>query len=74
MQRQFNVNEQLLESGLKMTGLKNADELVNFALQQLLQRESQRKLLELEGMIDWQGDFSVVSQWNDVCEVEPKTF
>lgn len=62
MQRQFNVNEQLLESGLKMTGLKNADELVNFALQQLLQRESQRKLLELEGIIDWQGDLEEMRQ------------
>lgn len=45
-----------------------------FIAQKLVQRESQRKLLELEGMIDWQGDFSVVSQWNDVCDVEPKTF
>ena len=62
MQRQFNVSEQLLESGLKMTGLKNADELVNFALQQLVQRESQRKLLELEGKIDWQGDLEEMRQ------------
>lgn len=62
MQRQFDVNEQLLESGLKMTGLNNADELVNFALRQLLQRESQRKLLELEGMIDWQGDLEEMRQ------------
>jgi Arc/MetJ family transcription regulator len=62
MERQFNVNEQLLESGLKITGLKNADELVNFALRQLVQRESQRKLLELEGMIDWQGDLEEMRQ------------
>jgi Arc/MetJ family transcription regulator len=55
-QTYFNINPQLLENALKITGLNNQDEVINFALGQLLQSTKQKKLLELEGKVDWDDD------------------
>ncbi|MDM8522708.1 type II toxin-antitoxin system VapB family antitoxin [Desulfococcaceae bacterium HSG8] len=54
----FNIDRQLLESGLKATGLKTPDELLDFALRELLRREGQKKILELKGKVDWEGDLT----------------
>ena len=58
MQQQvhFNINPQLLENALKITGLENQDEVINLALSQLFQIARQKKILELEGKINWEGD------------------
>jgi len=45
------IDEALIEAGLKATGLKTRRELVDFALRDLLRRESQRKILELKGKV-----------------------
>ena len=50
------VDESLVEAALKATGLKTRRELVDYALRELLRRESQKKILELKGKINWQGD------------------
>jgi len=52
------VDEDLIEAGLNATGLKTRKELVDFALRDLLRRESQKKILELKGTIHWEGDLS----------------
>ena len=50
------LDETLVEAGLKATGLKTQKELVDFALRDLLRREAQKKILELRGKIEWEGD------------------
>jgi len=52
------IDEELLEAGLKTTGLKTRKALVDFALRDLLRRENQRKILELKGKIHWEGDLA----------------
>ena len=57
-QTYFNINPQLLENALKITGLKNQDEVINFALGQLLQSTKQKKLVGVGresrmGMTTW---------------------
>ncbi|MBN2381676.1 type II toxin-antitoxin system VapB family antitoxin [bacterium] len=49
------LDEELVESALKATGLKTRRALVDFALRDLLRRESVKKILELKGMIMWEG-------------------
>ncbi len=52
------VNEKLINEGKKLTGLRTSKELVNFALEQLVRREKQKRILALEGKIDWRGDLA----------------
>lgn len=54
------VDATLVEQGLTITGLKSRRELVNFALHELIRRENQKKLLELKGQVQWEGDLSVM--------------
>ncbi|MFZ1326677.1 MAG: type II toxin-antitoxin system VapB family antitoxin [Candidatus Contendobacter sp.] len=57
---QVTVDSNLVEEGLQTTGLKTRRDLVNFALRELLRRENQKKLLELKGQVEWEGDLSVL--------------
>lgn len=50
------IDEKLIEEGLKATGLKTQRALVEHALRELLRRDSQKKILELKGTIQWEGD------------------
>jgi len=52
------IDEELVEAGLKATGLKTRKALVDFALRDLLRRENQGKILELKGKIHWEGDLA----------------
>lgn len=50
------LDKRLVENGLQMTGLKTRKELVDLALRELVRHHQQRKLLELQGTINWEGD------------------
>lgn len=50
------LDSQLVEEGLRITGLKTKRNLVDHALRELLRHEKQAKLLELRGKVDWEGD------------------
>ena len=52
------IDEELVEAGLKATGLKTRKALVDFALRDLLRRENQGKILYLKGKIHWEGDLA----------------
>lgn len=54
------IDESLVKKGLKATGLKTRRELVDYALRELLRRESQKKILELKGNVIWQGDIDAM--------------
>ncbi len=50
------LDEKLIDQGKKLTGIKTKKELVNFALKKLVRLEKQKRIFELEGKIDWDGD------------------
>ena len=52
------IDEKLVKAGLKETGLKTRRALVDYALRDLLRRESQKRILDLKGRIHWEGDLS----------------
>ena len=54
------LDADLIEQGLRVTGIKTRRELVDFALRELLRRENQKKLLELKGQVEWENVFT----WN----------
>ena len=54
------LDKHLLESALKETGIKTRRQLVDFALPELMRHHQQRKILELKGHIDWQGDLDTM--------------
>jgi Arc/MetJ family transcription regulator len=64
MNRRTNVvlDEDLIEAGMKITGLKSRRALIDYALRELLRRESQRKILELKGKVRWEGDLPSMRQ------------
>ena len=52
------MDEKLIKEGMKATGIKTRRALVDYALRDLLRRESQKRILELKGKVHWQGDLS----------------
>ena len=50
------IDEVLMKKALKATGIKTQKEVVDFALKELIRRESQKKILELMGNVEWEGD------------------
>lgn len=54
------LDADLIEQGLRVTGIKTRRELVDFALRELLRRENQKKLLELKGQVEWEGNLAAM--------------
>ncbi len=54
------IDETLVNQGKKLTGLKTVKDVVNFALKQLVKHQKQKRILKLEGKIDWSGDLATM--------------
>ena len=54
------VDEHLIDEGLKATGLGSMKALVDRALRELVRRERQKRLLELRGKVTWEGDLATI--------------
>lgn len=50
------LDDKLVDDCMKATGIKTQKALINHALQELLRRENQTKILELKGKIHWEGN------------------
>lgn len=50
------IDEDLVKKGLELTGIKTQKDLVNYALRQLVRRESQKEILNLKGKVHWEGN------------------
>ena len=64
MKKRTNIvmDEELVKAALKATGIKTRKALVDFALRDLLRRESQKRIIELKGKIHWEGDLESMRQ------------
>lgn len=58
------LDDKLVEKCQKATGIKTRKSLIDFALHEVLRHENQKKLLELKGNVDWQGDLSAWRKGN----------
>jgi Arc/MetJ family transcription regulator len=50
------LDDKLVEKCQKATGIKTRKGLIDFALNEVLRHENQKKLLALKGKVNWQGD------------------
>ncbi|EKQ69893.1 hypothetical protein OsccyDRAFT_1543 [Leptolyngbyaceae cyanobacterium JSC-12] len=57
MQITLNLDESLLSEALQLTNLSTQEELVNLALQELIQSRRKKNLLDLAGKIQFAEDF-----------------
>jgi len=56
------IDENLIEQGKKLTGIHTTKELVHIALKELIRRGKQKRILDLKGTIEWQGDLEKMRQ------------
>jgi len=50
------LDEKLVKEAMKLTNKKTKKELVNYALRELVSKMKRKKLLELEGKVQWAGN------------------
>lgn len=49
------LDEKLVQEAMKLTKLKTKKELVNYALQELVSSLKRKKILDIEGKVEWTG-------------------
>jgi Arc/MetJ family transcription regulator len=52
----IDMDDKLVAKCLKVTGIKTRRALVDFALRELLRRKNLKKILELQGTVEWEGN------------------
>jgi Arc/MetJ family transcription regulator len=52
------LDEKLVAEAMKLTHFKTKKEIVNYALHELVRKIKRKKILELEGTVEWTGDLS----------------
>ena len=58
MKTNIDLDQELVKQAFAITGLRTKKELVNFALAELVKRNTQKDLLELAGEIEFVDGFS----------------
>ena len=69
MRTNIDLDENLVNRALKLSGLRTKKELVDMALREFLRRKDQKKILELRGRIRWKGDLDLIrrSRFDGSC-------
>lgn len=62
MRTNIDLDEGLVARGLLLSGLRTKKELVNMALREFVRKDDQKKILELRGKIQWQGDLELMRE------------
>ena len=52
------LDDDLVEECLKLTGIRTRRALIDYALHEVRRRGRQKRLLELQGTIEWEGDLT----------------
>jgi Uncharacterized protein conserved in bacteria (DUF2191). len=52
------LNDALVKKGMKYTGIKTKRKLVEYALQELINRKKRKEILALKGKVTWEGDLN----------------
>ncbi len=56
MRTNIEIDDKLMETALKVTGLKTRKMVVHKALQSLVARQNRKRILELRGRMTWKGN------------------
>jgi Arc/MetJ family transcription regulator len=56
MRTNINIDDELIERGMKYTGIRTKTKLVDFALRELLRRKKRKAILKLKGKLYWDGN------------------
>ncbi len=49
------LDENILKEAMELTSLKTKKEVIRFALEELIKRQRRKRILELEGKVQWEG-------------------
>jgi len=52
------LNDELIEKGMRCTGIKTKRELVEYALSELIKRKERKEIPRLKGKLQWEGDLA----------------
>lgn len=52
------LDEKLVSEAMKLTHIKTKKDLVNYAIEELVHKIKRKKILDLEGKVEWTGDLS----------------
>jgi Arc/MetJ family transcription regulator len=52
----IDLDDRLIEEGLRVFRCKTKKELIHLALQELLKTEKRKEILKLQGQLQWEGD------------------
>ncbi|MCT7954859.1 type II toxin-antitoxin system VapB family antitoxin [Laspinema palackyanum] len=61
MKNPIELNEELVEEALRLTNIQTEQELINFALAELIRNRKKRNLLELSGQIQFSTNYDYKS-------------
>lgn len=56
----INLRDDLVQKVQRLTGLTKKVEIVNLALEQLVQQKELEKILDLKGSIQWKGNLRIM--------------
>lgn len=56
MKINVDLDEKLVKEALRLTKSKSKRELIDLALRELVSRRQRKKILELEGKVEWEGN------------------
>lgn len=56
------LDEKVLKEAMELTKMKTKKEVVNFAVSELVKRLKRKKILELEGKIQWEGNLDEIRE------------
>jgi Arc/MetJ family transcription regulator len=52
----IDLDDQLVEEGMRVFKCKTKKELIHLALRELLKTEKRKEILKLRGQLEWEGD------------------
>lgn len=62
MRTNIDLNDQLVRRALELTQVRTKKEVVELALQSLVNTLQRQQLLQLRGKVDWEGDLEAMRQ------------
>lgn len=62
MRTNIEIDDELLAEAQDLAGVSTKRATVHYALEELVRRKARRRVLELRGHVDWEGDLSETRQ------------
>ncbi|ACI20877.1 type II toxin-antitoxin system VapB family antitoxin [Thermodesulfovibrio yellowstonii] len=50
------LDEKILKEAMELTKMKTKKDVINFAISELVKKLKRKKILELEGKVQWEGN------------------